>query len=64
MEFFIDAVYGTTLEEMDGNYPRCAKRNCDDYYHTCRFYWQLADSDSRDVSAAWCTSPDKTERRL
>jgi hypothetical protein len=54
-EFYGDAVYNTTLKEMDAIYPRCLKTKCDSYYHTCRHYCQLADSDDADPNAAWCT---------
>ncbi len=55
IEFFGDAVYNTNLKEMDEDYPRCLKCECDNYYHTCRHYHHLADSDDNDPDAAWCT---------
>ena len=63
MKFFMDAIYDTTLEEMDENYPRCMKCNCDAYYHTCRFYYHLVNSDDRDMFAAWCFNPDQMKKR-
>lgn len=54
-EFFGDAVYRTTLEEMDRDYPRCLKCKCDDCYHTCMHYCHLANSDDSDPYASWCT---------
>lgn len=54
-EFYGDAVYHTTIKEMDEDYPRCLKCECDNYYNTCRHYHHLADSDDSDPDAAWCT---------
>ena len=58
--FFGDAVYNTTVTEMDEDYPRCLKTKCDGCYHTCRHYCHLADSDASDPNASWCTRKDGT----
>lgn len=57
MKFFNDVVYGTTLDEMDECYHRCKKCECNNCFHTCRYYTHLADTDERDERAAWCTKP-------
>ena len=54
-EFFGDAVCNTTVKDMDEDYPRCLKCECDGCYHTCMHYCHLADSDDSDPNAAWCT---------